>query len=124
MTCGPICPLFGKTRPLTVADFAEFEACFGNQPLGTAKCKDQGEAGRFRCFNRDQIAARNDNLDISWLPDTEADAEEQLTEPGRHRGGHYRPPQGGAGRYRDAVGRVGRRGGETVEAMNIPEAAE
>src|SRR3712207_8996740 len=41
----------------------------------------RSEAGRFRCFTRDQITARNDNLDISWLRDTEADAEEQLTEP-------------------------------------------
>ena len=28
-----------------------------------------------------QIKARNDNLDIAWLRDTEAEAEEQLTEP-------------------------------------------
>ena len=32
-------------------------------------------------FTRDQIKARNDNLDIAWLRDTEAEAEEQLTEP-------------------------------------------
>lgn len=74
-------PAFGKTRPLSTADFAEFEACYGSDPLGESKRKDQGEAGRFRCFTRDQIAARNDNLDISWLRDTEADAEEHLTEP-------------------------------------------
>jgi type I restriction enzyme M protein len=74
-------PAFGKTRPLTVADFAEFEAAFGADRLGKAKRKDWGEEGRFRCFTRDQIQARNDNLDISWLPDTEADAEEHLTEP-------------------------------------------
>jgi type I restriction enzyme M protein len=43
--------------------------------------KDQGEEGRFRCFTREQIKARNDNLDIAWLRDTEAEAEEQLTEP-------------------------------------------
>ena len=34
-----------------------------------------------RCFMRDAIKARNDNLDIVWLRDTEAEAEEQLTEP-------------------------------------------
>ena len=72
---------FGKTRPLTVADFADFEKAFGTDPLGKAKRKDQGEEGRFRCFTRDEIKARNDNLDIAWLRDTEADAEEQLTEP-------------------------------------------
>src|SRR3984893_9050668 len=73
---------FGKTRPLTVKDFAQFEKAFGDDSLGRAKRKDQGEEGRFRCFTREQIKARNDNLDISWLRDTEAEAEEQLTEPG------------------------------------------
>ncbi|WP_428991345.1 N-6 DNA methylase [Methylocapsa aurea] len=72
---------FGKTRPLTVADFKEFEKAFGADPLGKAKRKDQGEEGRFRCFTRQEIKARNDNFDISWLRDTEADAEEHLTEP-------------------------------------------
>ena len=76
-------PAFGKTRPLTVQDFAEFEAAFGDDPLGKAKRKDQGEAGRFRCFTRKVIAARDDNLDIAWLRNTgvEAEAEERLTDP-------------------------------------------
>jgi type I restriction enzyme M protein len=74
-------PAFGKTRPLTVADFGEFEKAYGDNPNGTAKRKDQGEEGRWRCFTREQITARNDNLDIAWLRDTEAEAEEQLTEP-------------------------------------------
>lgn len=72
---------FGKTRPLTVKDFAEFEKAFGAGPLGKATRKDQGEEGRFRCFGRDEIKARNDNLDIGRLRDTEAEAEEHLTEP-------------------------------------------
>ncbi len=72
---------FGKTRPLTVEDFAEFEKAFGDDPLGKAKRKDQGEEGRLRCFTREQIKARNDNLDIGWLRDTEAEAEEHLTDP-------------------------------------------
>jgi type I restriction enzyme M protein len=74
-------PAFGKTRPLTVEDFAEFEKAYGGDPNGAAKRKDQGEDGRWRCFTRDQIAARGDNLDIAWLRDTESEAEEQLTEP-------------------------------------------
>ena len=45
------------------------------------KRKDQGEEGRWRCFTREQIKDRNENLDISWLRDTETEAEEQLTEP-------------------------------------------
>jgi type I restriction enzyme M protein len=74
-------PAFGKTRPLTVEDFAEFEGVYGDDPNGGAKRKDQVEEGRWRCFRRDDIKARNDNLDIAWLRDTEAEAEEQLTEP-------------------------------------------
>jgi type I restriction enzyme M protein len=72
---------FGKTRPLTVGDFADFEKAFGTNPHGKAKRVDQGDGGRFRCFTREQIKARNDNLDIGWLRDTEAEAEEHLTEP-------------------------------------------
>lgn len=72
---------FGKTRPLTVKDFVDFEKAFGADPFGKAKRKDQGEEGRFRCFTRDEIRARNDNLDIGWLRDTVAEAEEHLTEP-------------------------------------------
>lgn len=74
-------PAFGKTRLLTVKDFADFEKAYGSEPNGGGKRKDQGEDGRWRCFTRDTIKARNDNLDIAWLRDTEAEAEEQLTEP-------------------------------------------
>src|SRR5688572_9871867 len=74
-------PAFGKTRLLTVADFAEFEAAYGNDASGRAKRADQGEHGRWRCFTRETIKLRNDNLDIAWLRDTEGKAEEQLTEP-------------------------------------------
>jgi type I restriction enzyme M protein len=72
---------FGKTRQLTAADFAEFEAAFGPDPLGRSPRQDQGEEGRFRCFTRAQIADRQDNLDISWLRDTSNDPEDDLTEP-------------------------------------------
>jgi type I restriction enzyme M protein len=74
-------PAFGKTRPLSVEDFAEFEKAYGVDPNGGGKRIDEGEDGRWRCFRRDAIKARNDNLDIAWLRDTEAEAEEQLTEP-------------------------------------------
>lgn len=74
-------PAFGKTRPLTVAAFQDFEKVFGDDPNGNAKRQDLGEESRWRCFSRQQITDRNDNLDIAWLRDTEAEAEEQLTEP-------------------------------------------
>ncbi len=72
---------FGKTRQLTVADFAEFEAAFGDDPLGKSPRIDRGEEGRFRCFTREQIRDRNDNLDIAWLRDTSDDPEDEMTEP-------------------------------------------
>lgn len=72
---------FGKTRPLTVDDFKLFEKAFGKDPYGKAKRKDEGEEGRFRFYTREQIAARNDNLDIAWLRDTSGDPEDELTEP-------------------------------------------
>lgn len=74
-------PAFGKTRLLAAGDFKAFEAAYGSDPNGGAKRTDKGEDGRWRCFKREQIEARNDNLDIAWLRDTEANAEEQLTEP-------------------------------------------
>ncbi len=50
-------PQFGKRTLLTREHFAEFEAAFGDDPLGgpksLAKRKDTGEAGRFRKFTRD-----------------------------------------------------------------------
>lgn len=74
-------PNFGKTRTLTTDAFAPFVKAYGTDPLGTAKRKDEGEAGRFRVFTREEIARRNDNLDISWLREDEEEVEEGLTEP-------------------------------------------
>jgi len=73
--------VFGKTKPLTIADFERFEKAFGKDPLGKAKRKDQGEQGRFRFYSREQIVVRNDNLDIAWLKDTSNDPEDDMTEP-------------------------------------------
>jgi type I restriction enzyme M protein len=73
-------PAFGKTRPLVAGDFSAFEAAFGTDPLGRAARTDEGEAGRFRCFTKADIAARGWSLDISWLRG-ENDSEEGLTDP-------------------------------------------
>jgi type I restriction enzyme M protein len=43
---------------------------------------DLGEEGRFRCFTREQIAKRNENLDISWLRDESLQSGDDLPEPG------------------------------------------
>jgi type I restriction enzyme M protein len=72
---------FGKTRLLSVADFAPFEAAFGDNEYGKAKRQDLGEEGRFRYFTCEQIAGRDDNLDIAWLRDTSEDPEDEMTAP-------------------------------------------
>jgi type I restriction enzyme M protein len=72
---------FGKTKPLTVADFKPFEKAFGSDPLGKAKRKDEGKEGRFRFYSREEITARSDNFDIAWLRDTSNDPEDEMTEP-------------------------------------------
>lgn len=69
-------PSFGKRTPLTRAHFSEFEDCYvADQRV------DQGEQGRFRCFTREQIKERGENLDISWLRDESAEHAEDLPEP-------------------------------------------
>jgi type I restriction enzyme M protein len=75
-------PSFGKTSPLKAEHFAEFEKCFGADPYGHARRKDQGEEGRFRRFDRDWIRdKKQDSLDISWLRDESAEDAESLPEP-------------------------------------------
>jgi len=83
-------PQFGKRTPFTREYFRtkpdapasvprdKFEDVFGNDPCGgpaaLAQRVDTGEAGRWRKFTREQIKARNDNLDISWIKDDNAEA--------------------------------------------------
>src|SRR4030095_6191212 len=78
-------PQFGKRTMLTRAHFAEFEAAFGDDPLGSpqslARRKDTGESGRFRRFTRDWIAERGDSLDIAWLKDESEGTTDELPEP-------------------------------------------
>jgi type I restriction enzyme M protein len=74
-------PAFGKRRPFTREHFAEFEKCFGKKADGTSKRTDQGEEGRFRCFGREEIKKRGDNLDISWLRDEGLGNQDELPEP-------------------------------------------
>ena len=74
-------PPYGKTNPFKAADLADFASVFGDDPLGGAARIDSGETGRFRRFTREQIAARGDNLDITWLKDTSAEVEDGLDTP-------------------------------------------
>lgn len=91
-------PQFGKRTPFSRDYFRtpkdapaeiprdKFEDVFGDDPQGCpaalARRVDSGEIGRWRKFTREQIAARGDNLDISWLKDDSAEtAEAQRDEP-------------------------------------------
>jgi type I restriction enzyme M protein len=71
-------PSYGKTNPFKAVDLEDFIRVFGDDPLGSAERTDQGETSRFRKFTREEIAAGGDNLDISWLKDTSAEAEDGL----------------------------------------------
>jgi type I restriction enzyme M protein len=74
-------PSFGKRTPFGKEQFVDFEKAYGSDPLGKSKRKDQGEEGRFRKFTREEIKARGDNLDISWLKDESAQGADDLPEP-------------------------------------------
>jgi type I restriction enzyme M protein len=74
-------PSFGKRTPFTRQEFVEFEKAYGADPHGKSKRKDLGEEGRFRKFTRDEVKARGDNLDISWLKDEGVTASDDLPEP-------------------------------------------
>jgi type I restriction enzyme M protein len=73
-------PSFGKTHPITDKDFAPFIKAFGDDAFGKARRKDEGGEGRFRKFTREEIATRNDNLDISWLREDMERADEGPTD--------------------------------------------
>ncbi len=90
-------PSFGKRTPLTREHFVEFEAFYdsrfqvsGNRvqeaaaPQTSPSLKPETcspETSRFLCFTREQISARGDNLDISWLKDENATAASDLLPP-------------------------------------------
>ena len=60
-------PKVTKDAPLTEEQFEDFVAVYG--PLPTPRPNDRTESDRFRRFTREEIAARNDNLDFTWLKD-------------------------------------------------------
>lgn len=74
-------PAFGKRTLFTREYLQPFIDAFGSDATGKSKRKDEGETGHFRAFTRDEIAKRNDNLDIAWLKDDDAHTEEMLGEP-------------------------------------------
>lgn len=62
-----------KRHPLDASYFGDFEKCFN--------AKNRRESERFHGFTREQIAERDDNLDIFWLKDESLDDADNLPEP-------------------------------------------
>lgn len=74
-------PSFGKRSPFTRKHLQPFVEAYGEDPNGKSPRTDEGEEGRFRKFTREEIEARNDNLDITWLRDDSVERVEDLPEP-------------------------------------------
>lgn len=59
-------PRFRKGRNLTADVFTSFVELYGPDPLGRSPRDPSGDP-RFRAYTREEIAERNDNLDLRWL---------------------------------------------------------
>jgi type I restriction enzyme M protein len=70
-----------KERPLTREHFAEFEACYGNNPNGQSDRIDLRLEGRFRKFHISEIKERDYKLDVTWLKDESLEDANELPEP-------------------------------------------
>lgn len=72
-----------KSRPLTAKYFAEFEACFGDDPSGRSKRAESDSAdGRWRRFTLEEIKSHHYKLDaFKWIRDEELDGSDELPEP-------------------------------------------
>lgn len=72
-------PKVTKGRALTADYFSDFIAAYG--PRHTPRPDDRRETERFHRFSRAHLAARDDNLDLSWLRDAALDDSDNLPEP-------------------------------------------
>ncbi len=71
-------PVFGKRTPFTREQLAGFEAAYGADPLGRSPRRAHD---RWRCFTRDEIRERGDNLDIGGGMDAAALEHEMPADP-------------------------------------------
>ncbi len=74
-------PNFGKTNQLRASHFEEFEKCFGTDPFGRSHREWGIESGRFRKYTRDEIAERDDDLNVFWLQPDAEERDEIFTKP-------------------------------------------
>ncbi|MDM8558959.1 N-6 DNA methylase [Candidatus Parabeggiatoa sp. HSG14] len=61
--------IFGQHLHLTREHLLPFEIAYGENPLGQSPRNDEGEKGRWRCFNRATLTKQGDRLDQYWLQD-------------------------------------------------------
>jgi type I restriction enzyme M protein len=69
-------PRYGRKRPLVATDFAEFERVYTERPAW-----QDVPSGRWRSYSRAEIAARDDNLDVAWLPPEDTPGETESSHP-------------------------------------------
>lgn len=89
-------PTFGKRTPFTEEHMANFVDCYGAHADGLAerdeslglKAEDEKRIGsdlrehtRWRYFSREEIAERDQNLDITWIRDESNERSEDLPPP-------------------------------------------
>ncbi len=72
-------PKVTKGHPLTPDYFREFTACYGTRHTPRGGERQEGE--RFKKFTRQEVADRDDNLDIFWLKDENLEDSDDLPEP-------------------------------------------
>jgi type I restriction enzyme M protein len=73
-----------KRNGLTAQYFADFEQCYSPSPKPGTLRRGRGmraETDRFKRFTRQEIADRDDNLDIFWLKDDTLENPDDLPEP-------------------------------------------
>ncbi|MEN5039888.1 N-6 DNA methylase [Stenotrophomonas sp. TWI1149] len=72
---------YGKKRPLRDVDFLEFEGLY-DQYFGLhGGARNEIKSERWRSFTREEIAANDDNLNISWLSGADIESEDAPSEP-------------------------------------------
>lgn len=62
-------PAFNKRNPFTRAHLESFKLAYGADPLGQDRSIQQDGDNRLRCFAREEIAERDELLDLIWLKD-------------------------------------------------------
>jgi type I restriction enzyme M protein len=71
-----------KDRPLTPEHFAEFETCYGKDPNGKAREKQDLKDDRWRSFTIEEVKARDYKVDgLKWLKEESSDEFDPDVEP-------------------------------------------